>query len=71
MDTYDDILSDRDLVTGLLHNDPRALADWNKRMSRHSDEEISPQHEEMLERMEAGEMPTDVMGGGEAAGEPE
>jgi hypothetical protein len=63
MDTYEDILSDRDLVTGLMHNDPRSLVDWNRRMSRHSDEELTPQYQEVMERMEAGEMPTDLMGG--------
>ena len=65
--TYDDILSDSQLVKGLESNDPRALVEWNKRMSRGIDEEISPEYEEMLDKMEAGEMPTDLMGGGEAS----
>lgn len=71
MDTYEDILSDRDLVTGLMHNDPRSLVDWNRRMTRHSDEELTPQYQEIMERMEAGEMPTDLMGGEGAADEVE
>ncbi len=71
MDTYEDILSDRDLVTGLMHNDPRSLVDWNRRMTRHSDEELTPQYQEVMERMEAGEMPTDLMGGEGAADEVE
>lgn len=54
-DVYDDILSDRQLVRGLETNDPRALAEWNKRMSR--GEEVAPEYEEMMERMEEGEMP--------------
>ncbi len=57
MEIYEDILSDRRLTDGLMRNDPRALAEWNKRMSRGMDEEVSPEHEEMLERMEHGEMP--------------
>ena len=56
-DIYEDILSDRRLMDSLMRNDPRALAEWNKRMSRGMDEEISPEYEEMLDRMEHGEMP--------------
>ncbi len=54
---YNDILSDSQLVRGLEHDDPRALAEWNKRMSQGRDEETNPQYEEMLGRMETGEMP--------------
>ncbi len=58
-DVYEDILSDRQLTGGLMRNDPRALAEWNKRMSRGMEDETSaPEYEEMLERMEHGEMPT-------------
>jgi len=67
---YDDILSDSQLVRGLEHNDPRALVEWNKRMSR-GDEEIAPEYEEMLDRMEAGEMPHDLTAGGEIPEESE
>ena len=67
--TYDDILSDSQLVRGLESSDPRALVEWNKRMSSGVDEEISPEYEEMLDRMEAGEMPTDLMGGKETSEE--
>ncbi len=62
---YEDILSDGHLVDGLMRNDPRALAEWNKRMSGGMDEEITPQYEEMLDRMEHGEMPEESMGGPE------
>lgn len=62
---YEDILSDHRLVDGLMRNDPRALAEWNKRMSRGMDEEIAPQYEEMLDRMEHGEMPEEFTGGPE------
>ncbi len=66
-DIYDDILSDSQLVSGLKDNDPRALAEWNRRMSQ-GDEEVAPQYEEMLDRMEAGEMP-DLMAGEETSEE--
>ncbi len=58
---YEDILSDSQLVKGLEHSDPRALAEWNKRMSQGVDEEISPEYDEMLDKMEAGEMPDDLI----------
>ena len=59
---YDDILSDSQLTRGLMQSDPRALAEWNKKMSQGTDEEITPEYEEMLDRMEAGGMPEDLMG---------
>ena len=64
---YDDILSDHQLVRGLESNDPRALAEWNRRMSRGADEEISPEYEEMTEKLEAGEPIEKVMGETKAA----
>ena len=56
---YDDILSDPQLVRGLESDDPRALAEWNKRMSQ--GEKVAPEYEEMLDRLEAGEMPKSPM----------
>lgn len=54
-DIYEDILSDTRLTRAMMANDPRALAEWNKRISR--DEPVAPEYQEMLERMERGEMP--------------
>jgi putative FmdB family regulatory protein len=54
-DIYEDILSDNRLISGMLANDPRALAEWNRRISR--DEPVAPEYQEMLDRMEHGEMP--------------
>ncbi|MBI4284232.1 MAG: zinc ribbon domain-containing protein [Chloroflexi bacterium] len=62
---YDDILSDAQLVRGLESDDPRSLAKWNKRMSQ--EEKVAPEYEEMLDRMEAGEMPQPPMSGEETA----
>lgn len=52
---YDDILSDSQLVRGLESDDPRALAEWNKRMSR--DEKVGPEYEEVVDELEAGQWP--------------
>lgn len=54
-DVYDNILSDAQLTRGLMNNDPRALAEWNKQMS--GGEAIAPEYQETMERMERGEMP--------------
>jgi putative FmdB family regulatory protein len=59
-DTYEDILSDSQLTRGMLANDPRALAEWNRRMSQ--GEEVAPEYEDMIGRMEKGEMPAEVTG---------
>lgn len=55
-DVYEDILSDRELTQGMMRDDPRAIAEWNKRMS--SGEKSPPEYEEMTDRMERGEWPT-------------
>ncbi len=52
---YQDILSDSQLVRGLESNDPRALAEWNKRMSR--GEGVAPEYEEVVDNLEAGQWP--------------
>jgi hypothetical protein len=61
-DVYEDILSDSQLTRGMLVDDPKALAEWNRRMSQ--GEEVAPEYEEMIDRMEGGEMPADLAGTG-------
>jgi putative FmdB family regulatory protein len=52
---YDDILSDSRLMGGLENDDPRALAEWNARMSR--GETVRPEYEEAMSNLEAGQWP--------------
>ncbi len=52
---YEDILSDSQLVSGLEGDDPRALAEWNIRMSR--GEKVGPGYEEAMDNLEAGQWP--------------
>jgi len=52
---YEDILSDSQLIKGLEQNDPRALAEWNRRLSR--GEKVEPEYEELMYHLERGEMP--------------
>ncbi len=54
-DIYDSILSDSQLVKGMMNNDPKALAEWNRRMT--GNEPVPPEYQETIERMEHGEMP--------------
>lgn len=69
MDDYESILNDSRMVNGLERDDPRALAEWNRRMSRGLDEDSGPEYKEMLERMEKGEVPPQLTGQ-EAAARP-
>ena len=66
-DVYDDILTDNNLTRGMMNNDPRALLEWNKRMSQ--GEPVAPEYEEMVERMNMGEMPAPDMVGNEYTGD--
>ena len=52
---YDEILSDSKLTRGLMRNDPRALAEWSRKMSRAADEDITPETTEIMDRLDAGE----------------
>ena len=61
-DVYEDILSDSQLTRGMLADDPKALAEWNRRMGQ--GEEIAPEYEEMIGKMEKGEMPAELAGTG-------
>lgn len=54
-DVCEDILCDRELTKGMLRDDPRALAEWNRRMSQ--GERVAPEYEEITGRMERGEWP--------------
>ena len=61
-DVYEDILSDSQLTKAMLRDDPRALVEWNRRMSR--GEEVAPEYKEMIDTMERGEMPAELAGTG-------
>ncbi len=43
-------------------NDPRAMARWARQMAEETGEDMGPEFEEMVGRMEAGESPDDLMG---------
>jgi putative FmdB family regulatory protein len=58
-------------MADLDESDPRSLARWARRMGREMGEELGPDFDEVVERLEAGEMPGDMdeEGGGEPLGD--
>jgi hypothetical protein len=50
-------------------NDPRAMARLARRMRDEMGEDMGPEFDEMVSRMEAGEMPDDMDGGGDFGGD--
>jgi len=54
-DFYEEIMGDHQLVRGLEQNDPRALAEWNRKMMTATGDDIAPEYEEFQERLESGE----------------
>lgn len=45
-------------------NDPRSVARWMRKMGSEMGEDMGPEFDEMIEKMEAGEMPEDLGEGG-------
>ena len=63
-----DGMDDDSLLSGVDENDPRSVATWARKMGSRFGEDLGPEFDEMVERMEGGEMPgeegDDEMGGG-------
>jgi len=59
------VLEDAALVRGMEQNDPRALAEWSRRMGQEGGTVSGPEFEEMMERLDRGEMPPELGGAGE------
>ena len=57
-----DSLDDDSLLSGVDENDPRSVAAWVRKMQSKMGDEVEPEFEEMIDRMEAGEMPDDLDG---------
>jgi putative FmdB family regulatory protein len=60
-----DSLDDDSLFAGVDENDPRSVAAWARKMSSKLGEDVDPEFDEMIDRMEAGETPDDLDEGGE------
>ena len=64
-----DDMSDPSQLAGVDENDPRSIARWARRMGQEMGEEMGPDFDEMVDRMEEGEMPDDMEGGGGDVGD--
>ena len=52
-----DSLADPGNFGDVDENDPRSVARWARRMASETGEDLGPEFDEMVDRMEAGEMP--------------
>jgi len=50
-------LADPSNLGDLDENDPKSIARWARKMGQELGEDLGPEYEEMIDRMEAGEMP--------------
>jgi putative FmdB family regulatory protein len=56
-------LDDESMLAGFDENDPRAMAAWMRRMQRETGEDMGPEFDEMVGRLERGESLDDELGG--------
>lgn len=56
-------MADPSTFSDVDENDPRSVAKWARRMGKEMGEDAGPEFDEMVDRMEAGEMPDEGMGG--------
>ncbi len=56
-DDFDDLAG----IEEVDENDPRSVARWARRMRKETGEDVGPEFDEMIDRLEAGESPEDVM----------
>jgi putative FmdB family regulatory protein len=53
-------LGDPSSLAGLDEEDPRSLGRWLRRMSREVGEEMPPEFDEVIDRLEAGQSPEEI-----------
>jgi putative FmdB family regulatory protein len=58
-----DSLDDDRMMAGFDESDPKAMAAWARRMQRDMGEDMGPEFEEMIEKIERGESLEDEFGG--------
>ena len=64
-------LADPSSLAGLDENDPKSMARWMRKMSGEMGEDLGPEFDEVVDRLEAGESPEEIesampdLGGGE------
>ncbi len=53
-------LADPTSLAGLDENDPRSIARWMRKMSGELGEDLGPDFEEVMDRLEAGQSPKEI-----------
>ena len=56
-------MDDESFMDGVDENDPRAVARWARQMGERMGEDLPPDFDAQLARMEAGELPDEDLGG--------
>jgi hypothetical protein len=68
-DDFGDDLDEAALMEGLDENDPQSVARWARKMSDKLGEDLGPEFDDMVGRMERGEMPEDDDDGDDFGGD--
>lgn len=55
-----DDLADPGMLDGLDEEDPKSIARWMRRMSQETGEDLGPEFDEVVGRLEAGESPEEI-----------
>ncbi len=65
-----DDLADRAAWGDVDENDPKSIARWARQMGQQFGDDLGPDYDEMIDRMEAGELPDEGDDGGDFADAP-
>ncbi len=63
----DDDLDDLGGMDNVDENDPKSVARWARRMREESGEDLGPEFDQMIDRIESGEDPESVMADADSA----
>jgi putative FmdB family regulatory protein len=55
-----DDLSDPSMLDGLDEEDPKSMARWMRKMSAETGEEMPPEFDEVVDRLESGQSPEEI-----------
>jgi len=55
-----DDLADPSSLAGVDENDPKSIARWMRKMGKETGEDLGPEFDEVVNRLEAGQSPEDI-----------
>jgi putative FmdB family regulatory protein len=59
-DSHLDDLADPSMLDGLDEDDPKSIARWMRKMSAETGEDMPPEFDEVIDRLESGQSPEDI-----------